>query len=90
MSDYEAYKQWILSADPRSLVHQLDDEVRSRMVSAQNLVNILGMMQNPSPKMQARIDSGELNAVEMLQQISSFIEQAFSVLDFYKSTLDGQ
>ncbi|HRE46432.1 MAG TPA: hypothetical protein PLD47_01800 [Aggregatilineales bacterium] len=90
MSDFEAYKQWILAADPRALVSQLDDEVRAQLVSSQNLINILVMMQNPSPKMQARIESGELNATQMLEQITGHIEQAFTILDFFKKTLEGE
>lgn len=88
MSDYEEYKQWILAADPRALVQQLNGEIRAPLVSAQNLINILGMMQKPSPKMQQRIASGELNAEEMLTQVGQHLEAILSVLDFFKKTLD--
>jgi hypothetical protein len=88
MSDQiEEYKQFILNADPRSLVQQLNTDIKGPLVSAQNIVNMLGMMQNPSPGIQRKIDSGELNAPEMIEQLTTLLTQVFDVLDFYRSTL---
>jgi hypothetical protein len=86
----EAYKQFILTADSRSLVHQLNTDVKAPLASAQNIVNMLGMMQNPSPGIQRKIDSGELNPTELLEQLTGLITQVFDVIDFYRSTLDEE
>ncbi len=87
MSD--EYKKWILQADPRSLIHQIDEEVRAPMVTAQNILNMLWLMQNPSQAIQRRIDAGELNQERMLNDVAELIERVFAVLDLYKNTLDG-
>lgn len=87
MSD--EYKKWILQADPRSLIHQIDEEVRAPMVTAQNILNMLWLMQNPSQAIQRRIDAGELNQEQMLSDVAELIERVFAVLDLYKNTLDG-
>ncbi len=84
----EEYKQFILSADPRALMKQLKGDVKTPLISAQNLINVLIMMQAPSPATQQKIESGELNASEMLEQLTEFITQALDVIDFYRNTLD--
>jgi hypothetical protein len=84
----DEYKQFILSADGRALMKQLKMDVKTPLVSAQNLVNVLLMLQNPSPATQKKIDSGELDAKEMLSQIGDLLTQALDVIDFYRQTLD--
>ncbi len=86
----EEYKQFILSADTRALMRQLNSDIKTPLVSAQNIVNMLAMMQNPSSAIQKKIDSGELNAEELYTQLSNLITQVFDVIDFYRSTLDGE
>ena len=54
----DEYRQFILSADNRSLMQQLKKDVKTPLISAQNLVNVLAMMQEPSPAVQQKI-SGE-------------------------------
>ncbi len=89
MSDqYDDYKQFILSAEPRALVRQLNMDIKAPLTSAHNIVNMLVMMQSPSPAMQQKIDSGELNPAEMLEQLGGLLTQVFDVLDFYRTTLD--
>ncbi len=87
---YEDYKQFILSADPRSLLRQLNTDIKTPLISAQNVVHMLAMMQSPSPAIQQKIDSGELNPAQMLEQLTGLINQVFDVLDFYRSTLDEE
>jgi hypothetical protein len=87
---YEDFKQFILSADPRSLLRQLNRDIKTPLTSAQNLANTLVMMQSPSPTIQQKIDSGELNPAEMLDQLTGLINQVFDVLDFYRATLDEE
>ena len=84
---FEALKQFILAADKQSLLHQLNSDVKTPLVSAQNLLNLLVMMQSPSPALQKKIDSGELNATELLTKITLHITQVFDVMDFYRTTL---
>jgi hypothetical protein len=91
MSDQiDEFKQFILSADPRSLIKQLRSDVKTPLVSAQNLVNVLIMMQDPTQAVQEKIESGELNSSEMLDQLTGFINQALDVIDFYRATLDEE
>jgi hypothetical protein len=90
MTDAEEYKRWIVSADPRSLIKQLNMEVKQPLVTAQNLVNMLWLMANPSPAIQERIDSGELNQEQMLSQIGELIEQVFATIDFYRDSLSEE
>ena len=91
MSDNnDEYKQFILSADSRSLIQQLRSDVKTPLVSAQNLINVLIMMQSPTPTIQEKIDSGELNVPEMLDQLTGFLGQAMDVIDFYRETLDQE
>ncbi len=84
----DEYKQFILSADPRTLMKQLKGEVKTPLVQAQNLINVLIMMQSPSPATQQKMDRGELDASQMLEQLTEFITQALDVIDFYRNTLD--
>jgi hypothetical protein len=88
MTDIDEYKQWILSADTRSLLQQLNSDVKTPLVTAQNLVTMMQMMQNPSPAIQKKIESGELNFEAMLGEIAGYITQVFDVIDFYRSALD--
>ena len=86
---YEEYKQFILSAQPSDLIQQLSMDVKTPLGSAQNLIHMLEMMQNPSPAIQQKINSGELNTTEMLEQLTGLIGQVFDLLDFYRETLNG-
>jgi hypothetical protein len=86
--EMDDYKQFILTAQPRDLIKQLKRDVKTPLVSAQNLVNVLIMMQSPTPAIQAKIDSGELNVAETLDQLTALLGQALDVVDFYKDTLD--
>ncbi len=91
MSDQiDEFKQFIVSADPKSLIKQLRSDVKTPLVSAQNLVNVLIMMTDPTPAVQQKIESGELNSSEMLEQLTCFINQALDVIDFYPATLDEE
>jgi len=93
MSDdsQEQYRQWILSADSQSLIRQLNAEIKTPLISAQNLVNILQMMQNPSPSMQKKMENGELDANKMLTDIAGFIENVFVIMDFFRESFgDGE
>jgi hypothetical protein len=87
MTSAEDYKKWIVSAEPASLIEQLSDDVKTPLITAQNLVNMLAMMQNPSPSVQRKMESGELNAEDMLGQITQLVQQAFDVIDFYRDAL---
>ncbi|HLY27993.1 MAG TPA: hypothetical protein VKQ72_16730 [Aggregatilineales bacterium] len=84
----DEYKQFILSADPRALMKQLKGDVKTPLISAQNLVNVLIMMQSPSSATRQKMESGELDASQMLEQLTELITQALDVIDFYRSTLD--
>ena len=87
MSD--AYRDFILNADGRSLIQQLNLELKDPLVSAQAVVNMLVMMQNPSPAMQQKLESGEIDPNQLLQQISEAITRTLDVIDFYRETLDN-
>ncbi len=84
----DQYKQWILSADSKSLLRQLNAEIKTPLISAQNLVNILQMMQNPSPSMVKKMESGELNPDSMLAEIAGFIGSVFDIIDFFRESLE--
>ncbi len=86
--ELEEYKQFVLSADAPALIKQLRSDVKDPLVSAENLINVLLMMQDPSESIQQKIDEGELNARDMLVQTRELINQVFDLLDFYHSTLD--
>ena len=89
MSDQiDEYKQFILSADARALMKQLKLDVKTPLVSAQNLLNVLILMQSPSPAIQQKIESGELEPSAMLEEIGGLINQAMDLIDFYRVTLD--
>ena len=85
----DSYRDFILTADPRALMHQLNLELKNPLVSAQALINMLVMMQNPSPTMQRKIESGEINLEEMLQQLNEAITRSLDVIDFYRDTLEN-
>ena len=61
MSDADSYRTFILNADKRAMMQQLNLDLKNPLVSAQNLVNMLTMMQNPSPAMQQKLQSGEID-----------------------------
>ena len=89
MSDQiDEYKQFIQSADTRTLVRQLKHDVKTPLVSAQNLINVLIMMQSPTPQIQQKIDAGELDVTQILEQLTGFVGQAMDVIDFYRQSLD--
>ncbi len=87
---YDEYKQFILSADSRALVRQLSMDLKAPLTSAQNIANMLTMMQKPSASIQRKIESGELNPEAMLTQLTELMQQAFDIREFYRDTLDGQ
>ncbi len=87
--ELDEYRQFILAADPSALIRQLKMDVKSPLTVAQNLIHMLAMMQAPSPAIQHKIDTGELDPAAMLDQIIGAINQALDILDFYQSTLDG-
>ncbi len=87
MPDLDEYKRWIQSASTREVVEQLNDEVKAPLISAQNIVTMLVMMQNPSPVVQKKIDNGELDVEEMFTQITDLIKQSFDAIDFYREAL---
>jgi hypothetical protein len=88
MSDLEAYKQWVLSADARAIVDQLDQEIRTPVGLAQNVANLLVMMQNPSAKLRSRMESGELDQMQMINEILGHLEQVQNVLTFFKGVFE--
>jgi hypothetical protein len=87
VDELEAYRQFILSADTQALIKQLRTDIKSSLVSAENLVNVLIMMQEPTEAIQQKIDAGELDAREMLVQTRELINQVFDLIDFYNTTL---
>ena len=89
MSDADSYRAFILNADSRALMHQLNLDLKEPLTSAQNLVNILLMMHNPSPAMQRKLDSGEIDPAQIIQQVAETINRTLDVIDFYRETLDG-
>ena len=90
MAEFEEFKQFVLTADSRSLVEQLSRDVKQPLGTAHNLIHILAMMQQPSEAMQQKIESGELNADEMLEQLTALIGQAFDCLDYYRQILNEE
>jgi hypothetical protein len=92
MSDQlEKQKRFILSADTRALIRQLNMDLRSPLTSAQNIANMLVLILNsPSPSIQRRLESGELNPPEMVEQLAALLNQAFDVLDLYRTTLEEE
>ena len=92
MSDQpDEYRQFILSADSRSLIRQLNMDVKNPLTSAQNIANMLVMITNsPSQAIQRKLESGELNPAEMAEQLVGLLNQAFDILDFYRNTLDEE
>ena len=88
MSDTDSYRAFILNADTRALMQQLNLDLKDPLVSAQNLVNMLTMMQNPSPTMQRKLESGEIEPGQIIAQVAESINRALDVIDFYRETLD--
>jgi hypothetical protein len=89
MSDTDDYRAFILNADTRALMHQLNLDIKDPLASAQAVVNMLAMLQNPSPAMQRKIQSGEIDPAQLLQQLTDQISRALDVLDFYRDTLEA-
>ena len=89
MSDTDSYRTFILNADKRAMMQQLNLDLKNPLVSAPNLVNMLMMMQNPSPAMQQKLETGEIEPGQLIQQVSESINRALDVIDFYRETLDG-
>ena len=89
MSDTDDYRAFILNSDTRTLVHQLNLDVKDPLASAQAVVNMLSMLQNPSPAMQRKIQSGEIDPAQLLQQLTDAINRALDVIDFYRDTLEA-
>ena len=87
VDELEEYRQFILSSDSQALIKQLRTDIKSPLVSAENLVNVLIMMQDPSESIQQKIDEGELNGREMLVQTRELINQVLDLIDFYNTTL---
>lgn len=92
MSDQlDEQKQFILSADTRALMRQLNMDLKAPLTSAQNIANMLVLILNsPSPSIQRRLESGELNPSEMVEQLAGLLNQAFDVLDLYRNTLEEE
>ncbi len=92
MSDqYDEQKQFILSADTRTLMRQLNMDLKAPLTSAQNIANMLVLIMNsPSPSIQRKLDSSELNPPQMVEQLSGLLNQAFDVLDLYRNTLEEE
>ena len=89
MSDTDDYRAFILNSDTSTLMHQLNLDVKDPLASAQAVVNMLAMLQNPSPAMQRKIQSGEIDPAKLLQQLTDAINRALDVIDFYRDTLDA-
>jgi hypothetical protein len=83
------YRNFILSASSSDLIAQLSLEIKEPLVSSQNLVHILMMILDPSPAMQRKLDSGEIDPAAMLGQITQNLTRALDVLDYYRQTLDN-
>lgn len=88
VNELEEYRQFILSSDSQALIKQLRTDIKSPLVSAENLVNVLLMMQEPSEAIQQKIDEGELDGREMLVQARELINQVLDLIDFYNTTLN--
>lgn len=89
MSDTDDYRAFILSADTRTLMHQLNLDIKDPLASAQAVVNMLAMLQNPSPTMQRKVQSGEIDPGQLIQQLTDAINRALDVIDFYRDTLES-
>ena len=87
---YEEFRQFVLSADSRSLVEQLSKDVKEPLGSAHSLIHMLTIMQNPSPAIQQKIDRGELDAGAILEQLSELVGQVFDCLDTYRQVLNEE
>jgi hypothetical protein len=85
MSD--EYRAFIQSASPQELFQQLNLEVKQPLVSAQNVINILMMTLNPSPSMQRKLESGEIDPAAMLTELTEDITRVLDVIDFYRESL---
>ncbi|MHB8625483.1 MAG: hypothetical protein ACYDBJ_00890 [Aggregatilineales bacterium] len=89
MSNADEYRNFILTADTRALIHQLNLDIKGPLASAHAILGMLAMVQNPSPAMQRKIQSGEINPAQLIQQATETLNQALDVIDFYRDTLDA-
>lgn len=89
MSDADDYRNFILTADTRALIHQLNLDIKGTLASAHAILDMLAMLQNPSPATQRKIESGEINPAQLIQQTTETLNQALDVIDFYRDTLDA-
>jgi hypothetical protein len=88
MPDSDELREWIRNAEKQALIAGLHQHMQPGLSRAQELANLLWLMTNPSPAIRRRIDSGELVPEDMLNEIGELIEQAFAILEFYKSALE--
>jgi hypothetical protein len=89
MSEADDFRAFILNADTRALMRQLNLDIKDPLASAQAVVNMLAMLQNPSPAMQRKLESGEIDSAKLIQQLTEAINRALDVLDFYRDTLEA-
>ena len=87
MSDADEYRAFILNASSQDLIRQLNLELKEPLTSSHSIVQMLMMLQNPTPTIQRKLESGELDPAQMLLQISENIMRALDVIDFYRDTL---
>ena len=88
MSNEDTYRSFIQTATARDLMHQLNLDLKEPLTSAEATVNMLMMLQNPSPAICAKLENGEIDPGQMLQQLSENLIRALDVIDFYRQTLD--
>jgi len=89
MPEADDYRAFILNADPRALIRQLNLDIKDPLASAQAIVNMLAMLQTPSPTMQRKVQSGEIDQAQLIQQLTEAINRALDVIDFYRDTLEA-
>ncbi len=83
------YRNYLLNASKAEVIHQLNAEVREPLIKAQNVVNMLLLTVNPSATMAKKIQAGEINPSELLQQLTDDITRVLDVIDFYRETLES-
>lgn len=88
MPDPDELREWIRAAEKQALIAGLHEHMQPGLSRAQELANLLWLMTNPSPAIRRRVESGELIPEDMLNEIGELIEQAFTILEFYKSSLE--
>lgn len=88
MPDPDELRAWIQRAEKQALIGGLHEHLQPGLSRAQELTNLLWLMTNPSQAIRRRMESGELVPEDMLNEIGELIEQAFTILQFYKSALE--